>query len=388
MFLTRTSLIIGTVLTATTALAATAGAFVDVSVNHPNATAISYVKAQGIVSGYPDGTYRADKTINRAEFTKIVVNAAAKNSLNASCNNGSMSFIDVPTNEWYSPFVCAAKSNGIISGNPDGTFRPNATINFAEAAKILVKAYALPLGSDSSVWWKPYTDALAMKNAMPSSYRKPDQLVTRGEMAEMIWRINNPGQQTGNGCKTTGCSSHLCVDERDGDVVSTCEWRDEYACYQTARCERQASGQCGWTQTSELQSCLSGSSSSVDRCPVMDCQDGYECRNSQCIKLSANAAVYTDYKSSVIGNGQKSILFFYAAWCPLCRDDDEKLKDWYDGGVATLPTYRVNYDEETALKSKYGVTYQHTYVVIDGSGNAIQTLELPSDEQVLALIKG
>lgn len=59
-----------------------------------------------------------------------------------------------------------------------------------------------------------------------------------------------------SGCIIGGCSSQLCVDASRGDVVSTCEYREEYACYQTAKCERQASGQCGWTETQELKQCL------------------------------------------------------------------------------------------------------------------------------------
>lgn len=55
-------------------------------------------------------------------------------------------------------------------------------------------------------------------------------------------------------CYVGGCSSQLCTDRPD--AVSTCEYREEYACYQTARCERQASGQCGWTPSAELQACL------------------------------------------------------------------------------------------------------------------------------------
>lgn len=55
-------------------------------------------------------------------------------------------------------------------------------------------------------------------------------------------------------CRPTGCSGQICADE---DVASTCEWRQEYACYQTAKCERQTAGSCGWTQTSELTQCLS-----------------------------------------------------------------------------------------------------------------------------------
>ncbi len=55
------------------------------------------------------------------------------------------------------------------------------------------------------------------------------------------------------GCVITGCSSHICAEE---DQVTTCEYREEYACYQTAKCERQSDGACGWTMTDELQACL------------------------------------------------------------------------------------------------------------------------------------
>ncbi|HVJ92368.1 MAG TPA: hypothetical protein VM580_21355 [Labilithrix sp.] len=56
-------------------------------------------------------------------------------------------------------------------------------------------------------------------------------------------------------CKRTGCSGHVCADH---DVVTTCIYKPEYACYQEATCERQADGQCGFTQTDELTSCLAG----------------------------------------------------------------------------------------------------------------------------------
>ena len=56
-------------------------------------------------------------------------------------------------------------------------------------------------------------------------------------------------------CLVTGCSGQVCSDE---EIITTCEFLEEYACYQTAKCERQASGQCDWTMTSELAQCLSG----------------------------------------------------------------------------------------------------------------------------------
>lgn len=55
-------------------------------------------------------------------------------------------------------------------------------------------------------------------------------------------------------CYVGGCSSQICSDKPD--MVSTCEYRAEYACYRNAKCERQSSGQCGWTQTPALLQCL------------------------------------------------------------------------------------------------------------------------------------
>jgi hypothetical protein len=56
-------------------------------------------------------------------------------------------------------------------------------------------------------------------------------------------------------CNVGGCSGQLCSDQ-EGGGISICDWRDEYACYQTATCERQGDGLCGWTETAELNACL------------------------------------------------------------------------------------------------------------------------------------
>lgn len=57
----------------------------------------------------------------------------------------------------------------------------------------------------------------------------------------------------GGPCVATGCSGTVCAAE---EMMSTCEYKPEYACYQAATCERQPDGACGWTQTAELTACL------------------------------------------------------------------------------------------------------------------------------------
>lgn len=56
-------------------------------------------------------------------------------------------------------------------------------------------------------------------------------------------------------CYVGGCSAEICSDQPN--AMSTCIYRKEFACYKTAKCERQKSNQCGWTETPELTACLS-----------------------------------------------------------------------------------------------------------------------------------
>jgi len=58
-------------------------------------------------------------------------------------------------------------------------------------------------------------------------------------------------------CIVAGCSNQLCV-EKGGDISSTCEFKEEYACYSKTRavCEVQGDGNCGWTPSDELTLCI------------------------------------------------------------------------------------------------------------------------------------
>lgn len=54
-------------------------------------------------------------------------------------------------------------------------------------------------------------------------------------------------------CGKGGCSGQVCADH---SVITTCEFRPEYACFKAAKCERQQDGQCGFTTTAALTACL------------------------------------------------------------------------------------------------------------------------------------
>lgn len=156
--------------------------FSDVEQTSEYFVSIEYVRNQSIVQGYPDGTFRPNNTINRAEFIKIIVNAFAK-------SGGSHCFPDIQ-DQWFAPYVCGAKERNIISGYADGTFRPEQNVSFAEASKILSVALQLPASPIEKIWYEPFVRALSDAHAIPISITDPSQLLSRGEMAEMIYRLH------------------------------------------------------------------------------------------------------------------------------------------------------------------------------------------------------
>ncbi|MFZ2886556.1 MAG: thioredoxin family protein [Minisyncoccia bacterium] len=71
-------------------------------------------------------------------------------------------------------------------------------------------------------------------------------------------------------------------------------------------------------------------------------------------------------------NSGDVVLFFRAAWCPTCKTLNADIRSHMSAIPAGLTILDVNYDTHTALKQKYGVTYQHTFVQVDADGNQIK----------------
>lgn len=162
--------------------------FIDVPSTHPNFEAINFTQRMNIVGGYPDGTYKADNSIDRYEFTKIIIGATYSQSDLEACT--SSSFGDVPTEQWFTPYVCVAQKNGVVSGYPDGTFQGTNKIKLSEAAKIIVNAYKYTVAEDP-IWYKPFILKLEELKALPISLNSFGHEVTRGEMAEFIERLDS-----------------------------------------------------------------------------------------------------------------------------------------------------------------------------------------------------
>lgn len=91
--------------------------------------------------------------------------------------------------------------------------------------------------------------------------------------------------------------------------------------------------------------------------------------------MMAKAGSYKDYSSELVASeqaaGNKVVLFFHAPWCPFCKAADKAFKENLNEIPTGVTILKTDYDSNTELKKKYGVTYQHTFVQIDNQGNTV-----------------
>ncbi len=90
-----------------------------------------------------------------------------------------------------------------------------------------------------------------------SPYPKQGSSISQAAYVAMfeVRQKSSPKESATGACYVGGCSGQICSGTKD--MVSTCEYREQYACFKTATCERQATGKCGWIETSALKLCIS-----------------------------------------------------------------------------------------------------------------------------------
>lgn len=162
---------------------AAAAAFSDVPENHPYYDAILFAQSRGIVGGYDDNTFRPEATINRAEFTKIIIASLYTQEEIDTCLTAP--FRDVRRGAWFTAFVCLAHRQGIIEGYAENRFGPAKEINMAEAAVIITRALRLPR-REIGEWYQPSVDAILEETDIVQEFFRPGDPLRRGEMAYII----------------------------------------------------------------------------------------------------------------------------------------------------------------------------------------------------------
>lgn len=87
-----------------------------------------------------------------------------------------------------------------------------------------------------------------------------------------------------------------------------------------------------------------------------------------------DAGTYEAYAPEKLARAENGdvVLFFRAVWCPTCRALDADIREHLSNIPNGLTILDVDYDNSTALKQKYAVTYQHTLVQVDADGNQLK----------------
>ncbi|MFT4532630.1 MAG: hypothetical protein ACI9T8_000661 [Candidatus Saccharimonadales bacterium] len=87
----------------------------------------------------------------------------------------------------------------------------------------------------------------------------------------------------------------------------------------------------------------------------------------------SNSLGYVDYSDSALeeSKGTKRIVFFHANWCSTCVYFEGQIEE--EGVPSDITVLKANYDKDTDLKKKYGVTIQSTFVLLDEQGNVAET---------------
>lgn len=192
--------IIGIILAWCIVSSASAVSFSDVPSSHPQYKAIESLSSKGVIRGYNDGTFGPNTSVNRVEALKMILEAS-QTQVNPSNETG---FSDVPSDQWFAPFVATARAKNIVSGNgTTKTFSPARTVQKSEFLKMALLAF----GSDVSkhqgksliandvphdAWFAPYMSyarTLLIISPDSGNLLHPSKTLTRAECAQILYQI-------------------------------------------------------------------------------------------------------------------------------------------------------------------------------------------------------
>lgn len=186
---------------------AAASSFKDISGDDELSAAVTALQAKGVVSGFPDGTFRPDAQVTRAEAVKLLVTSAGATAEDLKAYATSP-FSDVKAGAWYLPSVeYARRKLSLIEGPPKSTaFRPLAAVTKAEFLKMMVLAHALdpsaygdvrlPLSPDTdpAAWYYPFIRlavSMGVTTSGKSGLISPGRSLTRADTALFLYRLQD-----------------------------------------------------------------------------------------------------------------------------------------------------------------------------------------------------
>ncbi|MBE8967229.1 DUF1565 domain-containing protein [Nostocales cyanobacterium LEGE 12452] len=132
-------------------------AFKDVPANYWAKTYIEALASQNIIAGFPDGSFKPNEPVTRAQFATIVTKA-----LTPAAKRPAIKFKDVASNFWAYAAIQSAYQSQFVSGYPDGTFKPQQQIPRVQALVALANGLGLTASNQNILSF--YTDAAQIPN--------------------------------------------------------------------------------------------------------------------------------------------------------------------------------------------------------------------------------
>lgn len=160
-------------------------AFTDITDN-PYEEAIEKLSNGGIITGYPDGTFKPDRSVSRAEFAAMITKYLGV-SESILYSYKSSNFKDISGYGWALPYLAHCQKKGIILGDGKGNVMPGRTISYAEALAMVIRALDIENELDQSMKWPSNYIKLANSRSLTKGVDAGTKEVTRGVAAQLLF---------------------------------------------------------------------------------------------------------------------------------------------------------------------------------------------------------
>lgn len=182
--------------------------FSDVSSSYWAAGFIQELNQRNVIRGFPDGTFRPNDPVTRAQFAAMVRQAFSRTPMRQGT-----SFVDVPSNYWAMAAIQDAYTTGFLSGYPGNVFRPEENIPRAQVLVSLANGLGYTTSNSPSNILQIYNDASSIPNWAANSIAaatekkivvnypnvetlNPNRPATRAEVAAFIYQALVSSGQT------------------------------------------------------------------------------------------------------------------------------------------------------------------------------------------------
>ena len=152
-------------------------------------TAVEKLTGKNVITGYPDGTFKPENSVTRAEMSKMMVEALG---LKEVTQIALFQFPDVNNSHWAYSWIRIAYQNGIVKGDYAGTFRPDDTVSFAEVSAMVLRSLDLEKNMIDKKWPTAYiNEATAQGFLNDVVFSDPNAAAPRGEVAIALYNMTN-----------------------------------------------------------------------------------------------------------------------------------------------------------------------------------------------------